>query len=81
MLTQPTAGLWDEPPMNNLNLDIKKFKVKPSGTLFEPPWYVVKDGICPLCLKPLRRMLKGGYICSRKAHKPFITHKYTPVDK
>ena len=57
---------------------LKKFKIMPSfGTLFEPEWWRVKDGVCPLCFNKLRVMRdKPFYICSSPKHsKAFVVHE------
>lgn len=61
--------------MDISHIDIKKFKVMPpTGTLFEPPWYVAKEGLCPLCGNKLRITRdEKKYICTGAKHgKAFV---------
>jgi len=61
---------------NLLNLEKYEKTVIPQ-TLFEPPWYAVKQGLCPLCGRRLAEMRKRkGFICRGNKHKTFITFKY-----
>lgn len=54
----------------------KEVKFEPTGTLFEPSWYLAKDKICPYCLRRLYEMRKGNFwYCRNKTHKRFLISK------
>lgn len=58
--------------------EIGKFTLKPSGSLFEPKWFEIKNGLCPLCGWKLKKMyLKPLLYCKNKQHdrKVFKTDK------
>ena len=53
-------------------------KFEPTGTLFEPMWYLAKKGYCPYCGHKLRKMIiRKGYICPTKKHKYFYCKEET----
>lgn len=61
---------------------IDKFKVNPTGSLFEADFREIKNGLCPICYNKLKKMmLKSLHFCPNKNHRKFIvrSEKVAPV--